>query len=218
MSEIDHCIYVIDSDSRMRGHLLRLLAAYAMSAVAFDDVDTFFADTRPDLPGCLILGSCSPTPCELNARCQEANLSCLPIVYITRGADVLSAVRVMRAGAIDVLTRPVSKDALLAAVHEGLSRDREERFLQQELRVLRQRHTRLTSREVQVFKLVVEGKLNKQSAWELGISRSTLQAHRGRLMHKMKARSLADLVRIASMLGLTQWGIEVRLMLARSVQ
>jgi FixJ family two-component response regulator len=218
MSEINHCIYVIDSDPRMRGHVLRLLAAYAMSAVAFDEVDAFLAEARPDLPGCLILGSCSPAPCELSARCQQTNLSCPPIIYITRGTDVLSAVRVMRAGAVDVLTRPVSKDALLAAVHAGLSRDREDRFLQQELQVLRQRQMRLTSREVQVFELVVEGKLNKQSAWELGISQSTLQAHRGRLMHKMKARSLADLVRMASMLGLTHWGVDVRSMMTRSAQ
>lgn len=187
-----------------------------MNAAAFESVDAFLSESRPDLPGCLILGSSPLEPGKLYAHLQKNGNHCLPFIYITRDSDVLSAVRAMRAGAIDVLTRPVSQDALLAAVHEGLSRDREDRLFQQELRLLRQRHVHLTCREVQVFKLVVEGKLNKQSAWELGISQSTLQAHRGRLMHKMKARSLADLVRMAAMLGLTRWSVESRSLLATS--
>src|SRR5437667_4416886 len=165
--------------------------------VATDDHMIPPAAQRSNLPGCLILDVDLPDINGLDLQGQMAGQPHPQIVFITGHGDVPSSVRALKAGAVDFLTKPFSEADLLGAIHTALTQDREARLERGKLATLQQRFSTLTPREREVLPLVVSGLLNKQAAAELGISEVTLQIHRSKIMQKMEAASLPDLVRIA---------------------
>jgi FixJ family two-component response regulator len=205
MAGTEHLVYVVDDDSRVREGMLELLDSHSFNAVAFSSARDYMQAPKLPTPSCLVLDVGLPDISGLELQRMFDGKPHPPIVFITGKADVPSAVQAMRGGAIDFLTKPFSNDALLGSIQKALARDRDDRQAESELAELRRRHGTLTPRERQVLTLVVAGLLNKQSASELGISLVTLQAHRGKVMQKMKAPSLPDLVRMASRLQLTPW-------------
>ena len=173
-----------------------------MYAVAFGSAAQYMAYSKPDLPACLILDVELPDINGLDLQARIARGNHPQIVFITGHGDIPSSVRAMKTGAVDFLTKPLKKEDLMRAIHAALAQDREARRERAELADLQQRLSRLTPREHQVLPLVVSGLLNKQAAAELGISEVTLQIHRGSIMKKMGAGSLAELVRMAGTLGI----------------
>lgn len=171
-----------------------------VSRVAFGSAAEYIAYPRPNVPACLILDLELPDINGLDLQSQAIHDDHPPIVFITGHGDVPSSVRAMKEGAIDFLTKPFSEQDLMRAVNAAIEQDREARCKRAELAELHQRLSRLTPREREVLPLVVSGLLNKQAATELGISEITLQIHRGNIMKKMEAGSLAELVRIAGTL------------------
>jgi FixJ family two-component response regulator len=200
MNMPDHIVYVVDDDPRMREALLQLLGSAQLHAVAFESAARYIAYPKPDLPGCLILDIELPDINGLELQTQIAKSDQLPIVFITGHGDVPSSVRAMKAGAVDFLTKPFSDQDLMRAIDCGLAGDRLARCGRAELAELQARYSSLTPREREVLPLVVGGRLNKQAAAELGISEITLQIHRRKIMRKMQAKSLAELVRFAATL------------------
>jgi FixJ family two-component response regulator len=190
----DHVIYIVDDDPRIRESLLELLSSFDMNARAFGTATEYLACAKPDLPACLILGL------DLQSRMDDGAHP--HIVFITGNADVPSSVRAIKAGAVDFLPKPFRREDLMAAIEAALQQNRELRRKRAELSDYRQRLAALSPREMEVFPLVVSGLLNKQAAAELGISENTLQIHRGHVMAKMRADSLAELVRIGGILGI----------------
>jgi len=195
-------VYVIDDDDRVREALTGLLAAAGFNAVLFASAAEYMSYPRTASAACLVVdvGLAGMSGLELQARIAEQSHP--PIVFITGRGDVHSSVRAMKAGAIDFLTKPYAEVDLLNAINAALSRDREVRRERDERSALEGRLASLTPREREVMAFVASGLLNKQAAAWLGISEVTLQIHRGRVMKKMKAASLADLVRMADALGL----------------
>jgi FixJ family two-component response regulator len=200
MSPGNEVVFVVDDDFRLREALQELLTAAGMTAVTFGSAADFLAYARPDAPACLILDVDLPdiNGLELQSRLEPDNHP--PVVFITGHGDVPSSVRALKAGAVDFLTKPFSESDLLGAIETALAKDRDARRGRSEINVLKQRLATLTPREREVMPLVVSGLLNKQAAAELGISEVTLQIHRGKIMHKMEAQSLAELVRMAGTL------------------
>lgn len=200
MSPGNAVVFVVDDDFRLREALQELLTAAGMNVVTFGSGADFLASPRPDAPACLILDVDLPdiNGLELQSQLEPDNRP--PVVFITGHGDVPSSVRALKAGAVDFLTKPFSETDLLAAIETALAKDREGRRNRSEIDVLMQRFSALTPREREVLPLVVSGLLNKQAAAELGISEVTLQIHRGKIMHKMEAQSLAELVRMAGTL------------------
>jgi len=201
MSTADHIVFVVDDDARLRAAVCDLLASMDLRAVAFGSIGEFIAFDRPELPGCLILDVRLPDVNGLEFQRQIADGAHPPIVFVTGHGDIPSSVGAIKRGAVDFLTKPFDDEDLIEAVRVAIARDREARELRAELEELRRRFESLTPREREVLPLVVSGLLNKQAAAELGISEITLQIHRGKIMQKMAADSLADLVRIAGKLG-----------------
>ncbi len=199
MSE-EEIVYVVDDDARVREALEELLTAWGLPSVGFASAADYTRFERPEGPACLILDVELPDINGLDFQQRIAGASHPPIVFLTGHGDIPSSVQAIKAGAIDFLTKPVGEDALLAAVRAGLKLDRLGRSAQAETEGLRARFQTLTPRERDVLPLVVGGLLNKQAASELGISDVTLQIHRRRIMQKMQAASLADLVRMAASL------------------
>jgi FixJ family two-component response regulator len=186
----------------MREALHELLTSAELNVVTFGSAAEYLAFARPELPACLVLDVELPDINGLDLQRQIAAEHPAPIVFITGHGDVPRSVRALKAGAVDFLTKPFSESDLLGAIQAALAQDREARQQRLNLAALQQRFSALTPREREVFPLVVSGLLNKQAAGELGISEVTLQIHRGRIMHKMKAESLAELVRMAGTLGI----------------
>jgi FixJ family two-component response regulator len=201
MSAKDHIVLVVDDDARMREALHELLTAAELNVVTFGSAAEYLAFAKPELPACLVLDVQLPDINGLDLQRQIAVEHHLHIVFITGHGDVPSSVRALKAGAVDFLTKPFSASDLLGAIRAALAQDREARLKRLKLATLQQRFSGLTPREREVLPLVVSGLLNKQAAAELGISAVTLQIHRGKIMHKMKAGSLAELVRMAETLG-----------------
>jgi FixJ family two-component response regulator len=201
MSAKDHIVLVVDDDARMREALHELLTAAELNVVTFGSAAEYLAFAKPELPACLVLDVQLPDINGLDLQRQIAVEHHPHIVFITGHGDVPSSVRALKAGAVDFLTKPFSKSDLLGAIRAALAQDREARLKRLKLATLQQRFSALTPREREVLPLVVSGLLNKQAAAELGISAVTLQIHRGKIMHKMKAGSLAELVRMAETLG-----------------
>jgi FixJ family two-component response regulator len=197
MTEDDHIIFIVDDDRRVREGLVELLTSLGFHAVSFGSATEYFAASKPDLPACLILDVGLPDINGLDLQKQIADQQHPPIVFITGRGDIPSSVRAIKGGAIDYLTKPFTKKDLLAAVRAAVSQDCRSRLARAELATLQHRLSCLTPREREVLPLVVSGLLNKQAAAELGISEITLQVHRGKIMQKMEAASLADLVRFA---------------------
>ena len=200
MTEEDHIIFIVDDDHRVREGLCELLTSLGLRAVSFGSPSEYIVSSRPDLPACLILDVELPDINGLDFQKQIADEPHPPIVFITGRGDIPSSVRAIKSGAIDYLTKPFSESDLLAAIHAAISQDRRSRLARAELAGLQHRLSCLTPREREVLPLVVSGLLNKQAAAELGISEITLQVHRSKIMHKMEAASLADLVRLAEKL------------------
>jgi FixJ family two-component response regulator len=196
-------VFVVDDDPSVLRALTRLFTTAGFEARAFASPSTFLEQHDPAAPGCLVLDLALP---ELDGlQLQQALIAsgrARPIVFITGRGDIPTSVRAMKGGAVDFLTKPVRDDDLLAAVRSAIESDRHARALQADLIALEQRLASLTPREREVFGQVVAGRLNKQIAGDLGTVEKTIKVHRARIMEKMAARSLADLVRIAERLGI----------------
>lgn len=193
-------VIVIDDDVRVRESLAGLLSAAQLNATFFASATEYIESPQVACPACLVVDVGLTDINGLELQAQIAEKFHPPIVFITGRGDVPSSVRAMKAGAIDFLTKPFSERDLLSAVAAAIARDRESRLRRQERLELEDRAERLTPREREVMALVVSGLLNKQAAALLGISEITLQIHRGKVMRKMQASSLAELVRMADTL------------------
>jgi FixJ family two-component response regulator len=198
----EQIVFVVDDDRGIREALCDLLSSFDLHAVAFGSAAEFLAYPKPDVPACLVLDVELPDINGLDFQSQMAGGDHPAIVFITGHGDIPSSVRAMRAGAVDFLTKPFKDTDLMRSIEAALAQNREARRKRGELAGLQERLSRLTPREREVLPLVVSGLLNKQAAAELGISEITLQIHRGHIMKKMEAGSLAELVRMAGALGI----------------
>jgi FixJ family two-component response regulator len=195
-------IFVVDDDFRVREALADLFASRNLHCVAFASAAEYLRSANPGGPSCLVLDVSLPDISGLDLQSSLAGNCHPPIVFISGHGDIPSSVRAMKAGAIDFLTKPWSDEDLLQAVRKGLEQDGQQRRSKAEMIELEGRLAGLTPREREVLPLVAHGLLNKQAAAQLGMSEVTLQVHRSRIMQKMKAASLADLVRMAAKLGI----------------
>jgi FixJ family two-component response regulator len=196
----DQIVFVVDDDRRIREALSMLLSSFDMRAVTFGSAAEYMAYPKPDVPACLVLDVELPDINGLDLQSQIAQGNHPHIVFITGHGDIPSTVRAIKAGAVDFLTKPFNEADLMRAIHGAIAQDRDARRKRAELAELRQRLSSLTPREREVLPLVASGLLNKQAAAKLGISEVTIQIHRGKIMKKMGAGSLAELVRMAGML------------------
>jgi FixJ family two-component response regulator len=195
-------VHVVDDDADMRTALARLLRAEGYDVRTHASAGDFLVRPPDDAPGCVLLDLAMPGPDGLELqRALQRDGAALPIVFITGRGDVVSSVRAMKAGAVDFLTKPVEPAVLLGAVEAALARERSERTRRAHLNDAHARFGRLTRRERAVLDFVVAGQLNKQIAGTLGISERTVKMHRAQVMAKMEARSLAELVQLADLLG-----------------
>jgi two-component system, LuxR family, response regulator FixJ len=200
---ISAVVHVVDDDKGMRSALSTLLKAAGYEVRTYASAQDFLLARPGSAPGCVILDVRMPGESGLDMQqAFAADDAPLPVVFLTAHGDIPMSVRAVRAGAVDFLTKPVKRATLLAAVDTALARDAEQRAQREGLRAVRSRYDSLTARERQVFALVVTGKLNKQTAGDLGIAERTVKVHRGRVMEKMQVASLAELVHIAGRLGL----------------
>ena len=196
----DHIVFIVDDDRRICEALTELLSSFDMHAVAFGSAAEYMAYPKPDVPACLVLDVELPDINGLDLQSRIAQGDHPHIVFITGHGDIPSSVRAIKAGAVDFLPKPFKEADLMRAINAALAQNRDARRRERELADLPQRLSCLTPREREVLPLVVSGLLNKQAAAELGISEITLQIHRGNIMKKMRAGSLAELVRMAGTL------------------
>ena len=207
MTTVRSMVYVVDDDASVRKSLARLLSATGYQVAVFASGREFLAREHPvpDCPACLILDMRLPDlgGLELQSLMRDAGDS-LPILFATGFGDVTSSVQAMKVGAVDFLTKPLNPDQLLAAVDAAIQLDAARRRARADLGMLDQRLARLTPRERQVMGLVATGMLNKQIAGRRGTCERTLKAHRARVMQKMQAGSVAELVRMADRLGVAE--------------
>ena len=202
MSQVQPVVSVIDDDASVRSSLDNLLRSVGMSVALFASAREFLASPQSEAPGCLVLDVRLPGMSGLDLQ-EELTRSRpdLAIVFITGHGDIPMTVRAMKAGAVEFLTKPFGDEDLIEAVQQALRRVRENSSEREDMTELRGRYASLTPREREVMRHVVAGEANKVAAAELGISETTIKIHRGHVMHKMRAGSLAELVRMADRLA-----------------
>ncbi len=196
-------VYVIDDDAAMREALQSLFASVGLQVETFGSALDFLGKTLPDAATCLVVDIRLPGlgGLDFQAELTKANID-VPIVFITGHGDIAMTVKAMKAGAVEFLTKPFRDQDLLDAVKLGLEKDEERRKVRKTGAMIRSLYESLTPREQEVMPLVTSGLMNKQVAAEMGVSEITVKVHRGNVMRKMKANSLADLVRMADVLGI----------------
>lgn len=201
MNDLRPTIFVVDDDASVREALGNLLESVGFNTELFGSTEQFRSTARPDAPSCLVLDVRLPgaNGLDFQQALERAGIF-IPIIFITAHGDVPMASRALKAGAVEFLMKPFQKDELLAAIHQALERDRTQRIEYAEFAVLQSRFHELTSREREVLELVVSGLTNKEIGNKLGISEVTTKMHRGQVMRKMSAASLADLVRMSDKL------------------
>jgi FixJ family two-component response regulator len=197
-------VFIVDDAREVRVGLSRLLTAAGYHARAFESAESFLKEQDAEAPGCLLLDVCMP---DLNGlelqRALSSSRFARPIVFLTGMGDVQTSVEAMKEGAIDFLTKPVDDVKLFAAVERALRRDEEQRLERSIRNTIQQRLEILTPRELQVMGQVIRGRLNKQIAADLGTGEKTVKVHRARVMSKMMARSVAELVQLGARVGVS---------------
>lgn len=194
-------IYVVDDEESFQVAIARLLRAAGYEVRTFHNAGDFLLAQFDDVPGCILLDICLPGPSGLELQKALATRpNPLPIIFLTGFGDVATSVQAIKAGAVDFLTKPVKREDLFNAIESALARDAERRAIGEKLRKWRVCFESLTERETEVFRRVVEGKMNKEIARELGTAERTVKAHRANMMEKMNAASIAELVHIADQL------------------
>jgi FixJ family two-component response regulator len=201
--ECNAVIAIVDDDLSVRRSLQRLIRSAGWNAESFASAQEFLARPGPGTPSCLVLDLRLPglSGLELQKRMAEVGLE-IPIVFLTGHGNIPASVQAMKAGAVEFLTKPFDEHDLLQAIQEAVERDRRTREQHAQMRELQNRYASLTAREGEIMEQVISGKLNKQIAAELRITEFTVKFHRGHIMRKMQADSLADLVRMAGNLGM----------------
>lgn len=200
---VDRVVFIVEDDPRMRQSLESLLDSMEIANMAFGSAGEYLAAEKPDAVSCILLDVNLPGLNGLGLQERLAGSVHPPIIFITGHGDIPSSVKAMKAGAIDFLPKPFKQLDLVRAIGEGFDRAQKARTLGIEIAELRTRYARLTPREREVLPLVIGGMLNKQAAAELGIAEITCQVHRGQIMRKMAAGSLAELVRMATKLDIS---------------
>jgi FixJ family two-component response regulator len=203
MATAETIVFVVDDDPSFRRSTRMLIESAGLSVQAFSSAEEFLHSRRPDIPACLVLDVRLPhlSGLDLQRELAKADVQ-IPIIFLTGHGDIPMTVQAMKAGAIEFLTKPFREQDLLDAIHRATNFDRAARQQRAKLEHLRERYHSLTAREREVMAHVVAGMLNKQVAQELGTTEKTIKVHRGHIMQKMGARSLADLVRTAERLGI----------------
>ena len=204
--QADTIIAIVDDDPSVREGLSSLIRSVGLRVETFASAQEFLSRSGAETPSCLVLDLQMPglSGLDLQKQMAEAGME-IPIVFLTGHGDIPASVRAMKAGAVEFLTKPFEEQDLLRAIEEAIERDRLGREQQAHLRDLRDRYGFLTAREQQVMQQVVSGLLNKQIAAALEITEFTVKIHRGQVMRKMRADSVADLVRMAGQFGI--WGV-----------
>jgi FixJ family two-component response regulator len=197
-------VFIVDDDYRVREALSSLISSAGLDVAAFGSAAEFLESEKPDSPACLVLDLELPGTSGLELQRELVAGIAPPIIFITGHGDVPSSVRAMKAGAIEFLSKPFGDEELLHAIDAAISMDRSARQRRSELAELRKHYALLTPREREVLPFVTAGLANKQTAAELGTSEITIGVHRGQIMRKMGARSLAELVRMADRLGIAR--------------
>jgi FixJ family two-component response regulator len=202
VSEPRPTVFIVDDDVSVREALEALMVASGFLPKVFASAEEFLSHPRQSSPSCLVLDLSLPDLSGLEVQKRLTGRVDMPIIFITGHGDIPATVQAMKGGAVEFLTKPFGTEALLGAIESAIERSRVGTADQEELQLLTDRYESLSPRERDVMRLVVAGFLNKQVGAELDISEITVKAHRGRAMRKMKARSLAELVRLAARLGL----------------
>jgi FixJ family two-component response regulator len=197
-------VFIIDDDAGVRQSIQDLVESVGLQAESFATAQKFLSKVRRDGPSCLVLDVRLPdtSGLDLQQKLSRAGVR-IPIIFITGHADIPMTVKAMKSGAVEFLTKPFREQDLLDVIHRALKCDRQLREKQSQLAELQERYRTLSAREREVMSLVVSGMLNKQIAGELGASETTIKIHRGRVMQKMQAKSLPDLVRMADRLTIS---------------
>lgn len=202
MNAEEPIVYVVDDDHRVREALTSLISSVGLRVEVFSSASEFLKRERPDAPACLVLDLQLPGTSGLELQQRLADENAPPIVFISGHGDISSSVRAMKGGAVEFLSKPFGEQELLQAIDAALSLDRTERKKRADIAEVQKHYDLLTPREREVLPFVVAGFANKVTAAELGTSEITIGVHRGQIMRKMSAGSLAELVRMADKLGI----------------